>query len=779
VKLRRALRTIVFHRSGFSCAIVAVYAGAWLAASLPSAAPSQAAIRLAVASLAVVLLPGYTVMTALGWFRGAGAGREQIPLAFGVGYGIVTALAAAGAVLHLSLTQTLALLSIGTIAMALMPARSGAAVEAQPRGSRLSAAVIVATGLVVACAWILEPPVTGEETVELISIRKIVESPSISLDGIMAEPNAIPTYLIAPYYFFVALVSKAAGVSMFVAYLKLRALYAGLAMLTLAALTGRLFPEFGSRLPDVVALGVVALFVADPDPWTWPVSIFPLVRRGAFTAGVLAPVFMLALLVYVTRPSSGRRAIAEWLAPGMMLLSLLTTHAMEIIYAGFFAVAVAAGRLAISKSTVAWRRLAGFGASAAVAAVAFRAIHARLVTHVYAFDQGAQAQALANLRAELASGLSSLAGISDAGRYLVSVSGGVVPYAVLGIVVTPLLIQFERQGGTVVWMAVLTPLAVYCSSKLFVVLQLVTSSEILFVFSYFALWGTVSFIVVVFMGLNAVMERVQRAASGSSGIVRAVLLVSAAAGIGWLVAAPLLRSVASFLVARPLAVPWIAAAGGVVALSVRRGSRADDRWQPAPFATLACVALVGGIAVGFRGFPGQLEGSRREPLTRKIAEHWRQPSVLDWQAYYPLLASSTAPTIDLPAAVVDDLNRLLPPLQTLIADPMHSFALPVVLNQHIVNPGHVISTSLTYFERYARLDATGRRAHPIFNDSKRLTPEERRFLDEFGVNYIVVNPRYCRVLREKFEADSGRFEKIYERDGFFVYRYVPATVGAR
>lgn len=43
----------------------------------------------------------------------------------------------------------------------------------------------------------------------------------------------------------------------------------------------------------------------------------------------------------------------------------------------------------------------------------------------------------------------------------------------------------------------------------------------------------------------------------------------------------------------------------------------------------------------------------------------------------------------------------------------------------------------------------------------------------------LVNPRYCRVLREKLEADAGAFKKIYQRNGFLVYRYVPATVDAR
>jgi hypothetical protein len=184
----------------------------------------------------------------------------------------------------------------------------------------------------------------------------------------------------------------------------------------------------------------------------------------------------------------------------------------------------------------------------------------------------------------------------------------------------------------------------------------------------------------------------------------------------------------------------------------------------------AFFVVVAAIAVGFRGFPGQIEGSDRQTLAVRLAQAWHRPSVLDWPAYYPVLQRSTAPGIDLPASIVDDLTRVIPPLQVLIADPAHSFALPVMLNQHIVNPGHVISTSLHYFDSYARLDDHGTRRHPIFNESGTLTAEERRFLDEYHVDYILANPHYYDVVRNKLDGDSSAFERVYERDRFVLYR---------
>jgi hypothetical protein len=780
--------TSVPHGRRFAVAAIALYVCAWIASWLASASHIQAPIRLALAVSVVVLLPGHAIMRALGWFSAARSFRERLPLAFGVGYAAITVLCAVSAVIHLSLTQAFAVLSISTIGAAIAPPWT--ARTKVRTGDTISVALLLAVAVVVTCGWILEPTLTGEETVELISIRKIVESPFISIDGIMPEPKAIPTYVITPYYLFVALVAKAAGVSMFVAYLKLRALYAGLALVTFAALGGRLFQELSPRLSDTIALGLVALFVADPDPWTWPASLLPLVRRGGVTAGVLAPVFMLAMLVFVTRPRSDRSAAAEWIAPGLMLLSVLTTHAMEIIYAAFFVVAVAIGRLLVSRPRVSWRRIAAFGISAAVAALAFRSVHARLAGHVFAFDQRAEMQVLLNLKEELAQGVASLWGISDAGRYLVSVSGRVVPYTILGILLTPILVWGEPLGGIVIWAAVLLPLTVYCSSKLFILLQLATSTEVLFVFSYFTLVGTIAFLAVTFIGVNSALKGPLQRFAHPIGLRHFALIGVAAAALGWIVATLLLRPATSFLAAHPLVLPWVTAMFGAAALTLRRFERfaltistarssftrvwrlPDTPWvqQPRAGATVVLVAFVTAVGFGFRGFEGELADSRRESLMYKIIGEWSRPSVLDWNAYYPVLQRSTGPTIDLPMRIVDDLRQLLPPLQTLIADPAHSFALPVVMNQHIVNPGHVISTSLDYFNRYTRLDASGNRIHPIFNDSGMLSDEERRFLNEYGVQYILVNPRFHDVVRRKLSADPGSFELVYEHDQFLLYR---------
>jgi len=707
-------------------------------------------------------------MRSLGWFGGASGIRERVPLAFGIGYGAITIACALSTFLHLSLTQAFAALTAVTILFALAPRRTVLshmdAQQGEEHKRTFSFALPLAIGLAILCGWVIEPPITGEETAELISVRKIAENPFLSMDGLMPEPSAVPTYVIAPYYFLVALVSKASGLSIFAAYLKLRAVYAGLALLVFSALGSRLLPRDDPRVIEAMTLGLLVLFFADPAPWSWPASLFPLVRRGAFTAGVAAPIFMLAAHVFVMRPNRESRPLGEWIAPGLLLLTLLTTHAMEILWAGFFTVAMmVAGRL-LPAAGVDWRRVASFVVSVAVAALVFKTAHARLAGHVYAFDASARADILGGLRAELGAGAGSFFGVSDAGRYLVSTSGAVIPYTILGILLSPILIRWRPVAGVILWAGTALPLGVYCSSKLLALLQLATASEIVFVFGYFTLLGLLGFLATTYIAVSA---QAARRPEWFKGQWKGSLLSVAAMPVGYGLAL-LLRAALPVLLARPLAVFWIAALGGIVALSWRR--RGQDSARGAPFSWSAAavfVALLAGGGWGLKG-TGQIAGAR-EPLLQTLGAAWRSASVLEWPRYYPVLQASANPPIDLPAPIVEDLTRLLPPLQTLIADPAHSYSLPVMLNQHIVNPGHRISTSLDYFDHYTHEEG-GRRVHPIFNDTTVLSAEERRFLVDFQVQYILVNPSYEEVVAQKLGAEPQTFTLIYSRNGFLLYK---------
>jgi hypothetical protein len=522
--------------------ILAVAAlGCW---QLPSDSGAQAPIRLVIGLLFATVVPGLAAMRAFGWFSGAAGAIEKLPIGFAVGYSLLTAWCAISIVINWPLTTALMLWAVLIAGVSLLADR-----VPRPPPTRVppvgQAAVFMAAAALMACAWYVEAPITGEETVELITIRKIAENPALTVDGIMPEPRVIPTYVITPYYFFVALVSKSAGVSMFAAYVKLRSAYTALALLCVAALSRRLFPGLGSRWPGLAAVGVVILFAFDPDPWSWPASLFPLVRRGAVAAGVLAPAFLLAAIVFL-QPNPDRRARGEWLLPAFMLVAILSTHATEILYLGFFLAACGLWALLL-RDWAALRRLAVFGASTAAGALVYRVIHGQLAGHVYEFDAAAKAQALAGLRAELAAGVSSLAGISEAGRYLISASGAVLPGVLIGILALPLLLKVDRRRFLLPWLVVLLPLLVYSSSKLFALLQLATSSEILFVFSYFALFGTIAFLAATFVAAEALTSAVSRRMRPALSL-GAIVVAAAVAAYG-------LRQIAMLVVASPSPAP--------------------------------------------------------------------------------------------------------------------------------------------------------------------------------------------------------------------------------
>ena len=313
---------------------------------------------------------------------------------------------------------------------------------------------------------------------------------------------------------------------------------------------------------------------------------------------------------------------------------------------------------------------------------------------------------------------------------------------------------------------------VYCSAKLFAMLQLATSSEILFVFGYFALIGSLACIAVTVVLVDGVLEHI--AVPLKRSLPSAAIAVSSIFGTlaaGYYFAAPVLRVLTRWLVDHPLVLPWLAALAGIGVLWRIRGDSEHARSHSPWYTATLALALIVGVAAGFRGVPGALSGSQREALYRVLQNAVAKPSVLNWQAYFPVLQASTNPTIDLPAPVIEDLRRLLPPLQVIIADPAHSVALPVMLNQHIVNPGHVISTSLRYFDRYAHQRPDGTRDHPIFNNGDVLTSDEWEFLDEYRVDYVLVDPTFRGSVRRKLAAAESAFEQLYDREGFTLYRY--------
>src|SRR6185503_2290294 len=113
----------------------------------------------------------------------------------------------------------------------------------------------------------------------------------------------------------------------------------------------------------------------DPDPWFWPASLFPLVRRGSFAAGVLVPAAMLMVLWSVR---SRRRVVPLGLLAGLVLAALFT-HALTSVFILWWAAGLMLAALLARRRV--WRHAAAL-AVVVIALVAFRAITARFAPHV-------------------------------------------------------------------------------------------------------------------------------------------------------------------------------------------------------------------------------------------------------------------------------------------------------------------------------------------------------------------------------------------------------------
>jgi hypothetical protein len=136
-------------------------------------------------------------------------------------------------------------------------------------------------------------------------------------------------------------------------------------------------------------------------------------------------------------------------------------------------------------------------------------------------------------------------------------------------------------------------------------------------------------------------------------------------------------------------------------------------------------------------------------------------------------------TIDIPWEVLEDLRRVIPPQQVMIFDPRESILIPFLLNEYVVNPGVEFSTDMAYYRDYVKVDATGGRTHPLYNQNDVLTAREREFIDGYGVDYILVNPTYAAVVKKKMTDYSGRFHLVYEKNGFLLYESSTAKSHAR
>jgi hypothetical protein len=109
-----------------------------------------------------------------------------------------------------------------------------------------------------------------------------------------------------------------------------------------------------------------------------------------------------------------------------------------------------------------------------------------------------------------------------------------------------------------------------------------------------------------------------------------------------------------------------------------------------------------------------------------------------------------------------------------LADPRYSCAIVVLFDAYCINPpsisGHYFQPALPYLERYVGRDASGRQAHPFFDGTPVLRPEEDLLLKEYNVSYILADPESAHAIDAKLKKASTASVLDFEHAGWRLYR---------
>ena len=424
------------------------------------------ALRVLGVALILFLAPGFALLTCL---RVAATPAERAVLSFAIGYGWILALAILLPALHLTVDHAAVLtilLVIGLGIRARLTSRARLTARPPAERQRFSQSVTLAgialAVVVIACAvaaWFIEPPITGEEALDLASVERFADGGAITFENASLLPDTRPVYLFQPYQLALGMISRWARVEPLVAFVKIRPM---LVLFSLTFVFALLEQLTRSRARAMAAFTVVLAFVV-LNVETWEASsLFPLVRRGGFSAGVCIPALM-TLIVMATRRAGGeterRRRTAAIAAIATLSVATLSTHPLEMFTFLCFAAAVLVTVL-IGLDTAGDCRAAL--ASAGVLAVAvggFLALHSRAVPEVARFEAAEKAHVRAELVKLSANPKALVAGeMREEGNDLLA---GDLPDTVVGVIGVPALVAaaFVAPAGSAILALAIVPLA--------------------------------------------------------------------------------------------------------------------------------------------------------------------------------------------------------------------------------------------------------------------------------------------------------------------------------
>jgi hypothetical protein len=736
------------------------FSGAW-----------QAFPRLAVAFFFVLIGPGYLMMEVFRQFGELRCHFMKYIFSLLLGYAFLTFVCALVILLHLDVNAGLAIVLGSEAVLGFhIATRSGVAgtdtdVQTAPSPwndmTMVGPIIVTLAGALVAyVAWVIGSPILGEEIVDLAIIRKITELPSITLDNMGQQPGQILTYILAPYPFLIALLAKLSGLPIIAVYVKLRPFVFVSAVIACWCMAWVLLRR--RSLAWFATMLLLFLLFIDPDPWTWPASFFPYGRRGSFAAGVLLPGIMCVVLHLCATEQKSKVPLI--VLPGLLLIALVMTHGLEAFFALWFVGGLVLCAFLWPGTGISRTGSLLVAASAVTGAGLFRAVHAAVVPEIAAYEAMSGTPQLVDVLAQLRDPVAALlGGIPEGAKYLIATSGAVVVWAILPIALVPLLILRFPPVGRLLWCALVPPLVLMSVPIGAELLATVSTSDVFFAIAYFAPFGLVSATVLLADAAGTLDRRL-----GAYRVVWVQIVIGFALGALLLVMSYRLMSL---ITSTPLLLPVVAAVGGIAAsvaqmrVCIPSGDRTDRvAWQSFP--TLIAVAMP--LFIGMKFFPGEISGSDRQNLIAQFLTRSSAPSAVEWSDYYPVLQRTTRPTIDIPLAVLEPLQRALRPGGVILYDPDHSYALPALMNVYTATSGQVLSSDMEYFRHYVRRDGD-RLVHPLYNLTPGLSNEELCFLAATPVDYIIANPRYRQTVDEKLERLSQFIHVVFDADGYVAY----------
>ena len=736
------------------------------------------AVRLLGLSVAVLLLPGLLLLASL---RVAAEWPERVVLAFSLSYSWVFVLSIVVPLFGWTVDAAAALtLLLLVVAGGIAARRAIKGDMAVPPGSRRRLGALLVAAVVIAGAiagWVIEPPITGEEALDLASLSRFADGGPITFENTSLFPDTRPVYLFQPYQLALGIIARWSGTDPLIALVKFRSFLAPLSLVLLYSLLKRLTP---TRVEAAAAFVVVLLFITlDMETWEWN-SLFPFVRRGGVGAGICVPA-LLGLCLAATRraqDSGARKArrVALVTAP-VMLVASLSTHPLEMFtllcFVGGMALTICSGidRTADRTHTLVLVMLL------ASATGAYLAIHSRAVPYVAEYEREDQQSLRAEL-GELASDpITAIAGGPTAARDLLSRTIPSTTAVVFGIPAMVLAVFRAPAAAAMLALGVVPLALLYASQAGFIALTLLTSVEtVRDVGAYFALLG----ILALALGLTALAHAILHAAAWRQKGFDRVVSISAVGSVvmwaAWTGGQEAVQWLGSRAVMRPEWLLLIAVLVAGVVLIVA-AMRTRVLVPPAPFPSgvmlvTACLAIP--LAIPNWAFGGIF--ARREPVTAfgRFEAALASPSVLDWPSYYEELKRSIAPPLPVPRSVVDELRTRIPPRQIVLAHPRYSCALVVLLDAYCINPesvsGHYFQPAARYLAEYVDREDGQPPRHPFFSASTSLTAGEDRLLTEYHVSYLLADPEHAEQIGRKLGETTARATLEMEQDGYRLYR---------